>query len=542
MVRGLQSAITFSLIVAAGLCNGTERVEIVLDTSMEMWDSFPDGTPRIVAIRTAIDAFVVSPAAGGQRFEFGLRTITEDSGCTDSESLIANGPVNPTHWSSALANIEFLGGRALVHAVEEAAEDLSMRDGEKRIVIVTSGADQCHRDLSALLESLSEAEDPIEIRIIGLGMDQKLANSLVLSTPTRNINDPKKLLDTLRWAAAPQTSASSRAEWIELMITRGEKPVDGATLYLVDRYVGEETSTPIVEGVAELRLAPGRYRARIEGPEVGTVMLDDIVHLGTQETLEVALSPTPQATLEVVPERPLAGDEATFQYWGAPTGTNYLALAAAGAPTGHYLLRSPVTGPAGEVTLPLPDSPNDLEVQFTRDIGSGIQQLLGKLEFETGRRRVTIEAPERAEIQSSMTLTWSGDGLPGDHIIVEYAGDDRREDVLCILAIGRGPITVNAPDLAGDYVVRYRSRRGRSLARASLEVFEILATLEGPTMAVPGEEIRVGWTGPDSAQDFLSVAAHDELNEQYRSFQPRHPHCSNYAGRLRNPLCSRHRR
>jgi Ca-activated chloride channel homolog len=289
---------------------------------------------------------------------------------------------------------------------------------------------------------------------------------------------------------------------------------------MVDRYVGEETSTPIVEGAAELRLAPGRYRARIEGPEIGTVMLDDIVHLGTQETLEVALSPAPQVTLEVVPERPLAGDEATFQYWGAPPGTNSLALTAAGAPTGHFLLRSPVTGPAGEVTLPLPDSPNDLEVQFTRDIGSGIQQLLGKLEFETGRRRVTIEAPERAEIQRSMTLTWSGDGLPGDHIIVEYAGDDRREDVLCILAIGRGPITVNAPDLAGDYVVRYRSRRGRSLARASLEVFEILATLEGPTMAVPGEEIRVGWTGPDSAQDFLSVAAHDELNEQYRSFSP----------------------
>ena len=516
----------FCLLLATGLCHGAERVEIVLDTSMEMWDSFPDGTPRIVAVRSAIDAFVVSPAAGGQKFEFGLRTvggrsdITEDSGCTDSDSLIANGPVDPTHWSSVLANLEFRGGRALVHAVEEAAEDLSSADGEKRIVILTSGADQCHRDISALLESLSEAENPIEIRIIGLGMDQKLANSLVLSTPTRNINDPKKLLDTLRWAAAPQTSASSRAEWIELMITRGEKPVDGATLYMVDRYVGEETSTPIVEGAVEIRLAPGRYRARIEGPEVATVVLDDIVHLGTQETLEVALSPTPSVTLEVNPERPPAGGEAHIQYWGAPPGTNSVAVTTAGAPVGQYLVRTPVTDPAGEVTLPLPDFPNDLEVQFTRDIGSGIQQLLGELEFETGRRRVTIEAPERAEIQTSMTLTWSGDGLPGDHIIVEYAGDDGREDVLCILAIGGGPVTVNAPDLAGDYVVRYRSRRGRSVARASLEVFEILATLEGPTMAVPGEDISVGWTGPDAAQDFLSIATHDELDEQYRSFSP----------------------
>jgi len=77
-----------------------------------------------------------------------------------------------------------------------------------------------------------------------------------------------------------------------------------------------------------------------------------------------------------------------------------------------------------------------------------------------------------------------------------------------------------APDLAGDYVVRYRSRRGRSLARSNLEVFEILATLEGPTTAAPGEDINVAWTGPDGAQDFLSIATHDENGEEYLIFAP----------------------
>jgi Ca-activated chloride channel family protein len=515
------------LLLVTGLGHSIERVEFVLDTSMEMWDSFQDGSPRIVAIRTAIDAFVVSPAAGGENFEFGLRTIggrsdiTKDSGCAESESLIANGPIDPTRWSSALANLEFRGGRGLVHAVEEAAGDLAITgDGEKRIVIITSGGDQCHRDIFALLESLSEAENPIEVRIIGLGMDQKLANSLVLSTPTRNVGDPKKLLGTLRWAAAPQTAASSRPEWLELMITLGEKPVDGATLYMVDRYLGEETSTDIAEGVAELRLTPGRYRARIEGPGMGPIALDDIVHLGTQETLEVVLSPIPPVTLEVVPERPLAGDEAHIQYWGAPPGANLLALAAAGAPPGQALLRKTVTGPSGEARFLLPDSPNDLEVQFTRDSGSGVQQLLGSLVFPTDRRRVSIEAPDRAEIQKPLTLNWSGGGLPGDHIVVEYSGGDLPEDVLCIPAGAGGPVTVSAPDLAGDYVLRYRSRTGRSLDRANLEVFEILATLEGPTTVAPGQEISVTWTGPDSEQDFLSIASHDEPGEQYRSFTP----------------------
>jgi Ca-activated chloride channel family protein len=526
MMRALQIAITTGLMMIAGLCHATEHIEIVLDTSMEMWGSFPDGTTRIVAVRKAINAFVASPAAGGEKFEFGLRTIggrseiTIDSGCADSDSLIANGPVDPAHWSSALAGLDLRGGRALVHAAEMAAEDLSNKDGEKRIVIVTAGADQCHRDISALLESLSEAENSIEVRIIGLGMDQKLANSLVLSTPTRNISDPNRLLDTLRWAAAPQTAASNRAEWIEFMITRGDKPVDGAILYMVDRYLGEEASTSIVEGAAEMRLTPSRYRARIEGPEIGTIELDDIVHLDTQETLEVVLSPTPPVTLEVDPERPLAGAEAYIQYWGAPPGTNLVAVAAVGTPVGQYLLRKPVTRPNGEVRFPLPDSPNELEVQFTRDIGSGIQQLLGRLEFSTSRRRVTVEVPERAEIQTPMTLTWSGGGLPGDHIIIEYQEDDLREEVLCIPAVGDGPATINAPEPAGDYVVRYRSRQGRSLARDRFEAYEILATLQGPTTAAPGEVINVTWTGPDAAQDFLSIAAYDEGGEQYRRFAP----------------------
>ena len=519
-------ALGFCWLLSAALCHSAERIEIVLDTSMEMWNLFPDGTPRIVAIRTAIDAFVVSPAARGQNFEFGLRTIggrsefTRDSGCADSESLIANGPIDPTRWSSVLAALDYRGGRALVHAVEKAAKDLSSGDGGKRIVLITSGADQCHRDIFALLDRLSAAEKPITIRIIGLGLDQDLANLLLVSTPTRNVNDPKKLLDTLRWAAAPQTSASGRAEWLELAITRGERPVDGAILYMVEKYFGEETSTNIVEGQAKIRLAPGRYRARIEGPEVGTLVLDDIVHLGIQDTLEVALSPTPQVTLEVLPERPLAGDEANIQFWGAPPGINHVAVTTAGAPTGHYLLRYPVKGHTGDVYIPLPDSPKDLELQFTHDIGSGVQQLLGKLEFETRGRRVSIEAPERAEIQTPMTLTWDGGGLPGDHITLEYVADDLRENVLCIPAVGGGPIIVNAPDVAGDYEVRYRSRRGRSLDRARLEVFEILATLDGPTVAAPGENISVAWTGPDSEQDFLSIAAHDESDEQYRNFSP----------------------
>lgn len=493
---------------------------------MGMWDPLSSGTPRIVAARMAINAFVVSPIIRDLRLEIGLRTIggrfdiSEGSGCGDSETVVTGGPVDPSQWSSALADLDPRGGRTLVHAVEAAAENLAGGDGDGRIVVITSGADQCHRDLIVLLDTLSQAENPIPVRIIGLDIDHALASSLILSTPTRNASDPAKLFEYLRWAMLPAEVDSTRPEWLELHLTHGKNPVAGGTLHMVDPLNGEETSTAIENGAARTRISPGHYRARIEGLKSGFAELSEVVHAGDDEALEVQLSNAPVVTLEVDPERPLAGDEAHIQYWGAPTGSNWVAVSIAGAPTGEYLMRSPAPGPAGEVTLRLPESPNELEVQFSHEMGSGVHQLLGRAAFDTGRRRLSIEAPERAENRTQLTVKWTGAELPGDHITIATPGSDIAESALCIPAVGGGPVAVTAPAIAGDYVVRYFSRQGHTLARATLEVFEVLATLEGPREIGPGEDFTVGWMGPDATQDYLSIAEAGEGDDLYRSYSP----------------------
>jgi Ca-activated chloride channel family protein len=155
---------------------------------------------------------------------------------------------------------------------------------------------------------------------------------------------------------------------------------------------------------------------------------------------------------------------------------------------------------------------------FVHELESGIQQVLGRLELETARRRIAIEAPTRAENGSLMTVGWSGGELEGDFLSIAPKGSDILETVFCSPAIGEGAVSLSAPDLPGDYVIRYLSRRGRLLAGVDLEVFEILATLDGPTEVAPGESFGVVWTGPDEDQDFLSIAAVDEGDDQYRSF------------------------
>jgi Ca-activated chloride channel family protein len=510
----------------ASLCHGADRIEIVLDTSAEMWKPFSSGTPKIVAARSAIASFVGSPIVREMDLEIGLRTIggvhhlVEGFGCSDSFIAVDRGPVDVRVWSSALARIEARGGRALVHAIEEAAENLTGRGGEGRIVVMTAGDDQCRRDLGPTLEEILAAESEVSLRFIGLDIEHTLASTLVLHAPTRNVTDPSVLTETLRWAMLPSGVASTRAEWIEIHLTRGEEPIGAATLHLAAPFRDEVVTTAIEGGKARTRLLPGRYWATVEFSDGETLQLTDIMHLGDLKPLQTRILDAPEVTLESVPGRPPAGATAHIQYWGAPTGSNLIATVPVGASPGEYLTRVSAVRTTGEVALPLPDVAQDVQVVFVHELEGGIHQVLGGIELETERRRVALDAPSRVEVSTTMSLGWSGGELEGDFITLAAKGDDIAESLFCAPAAGGGSVSVMAPDVAGDYVIRYCSLHGRVLAGVDLEVFEILATLDGPAELTPGETFSVNWTGPDGDQDFLSIAAVGDVDDQYRSFAP----------------------
>ena len=76
-------------------------------------------------------------------------------------------------------------------------------------------------------------------------------------------------------------------------------------------------------------------------------------------------------------------------------------------------------------------------------------------------------------------------------------------------------MTLTAPIVPGAYKVRYISSLGKILTSSTLEVFEVLATLEGPAEVSAGEELDVTWTGPAGPQDYLSIAEPGAENEAY---------------------------
>lgn len=525
MERRSRALLFVLLLSIAGICDATERVVIVLDASEAMWQSFQTGVPRIVAARQALETLIVSPDVTNRDLEIGLRTIggqtdmVAESGCGDIATLIPSAPVDPTAWFDILTELEPQGGRALVRAVEDAVETLAESEGENRILILTSGDDQCYGDIAATLERLVEAYD-LRIRVIGLDLDRKLSNSMLLSTPTRNVSDPSLLLETLQWGLLHPETAATRPEWLELEITHEGAPLRDATVHMDDPSSDEDIEQAVEDGRARIRIRPGIHRATLRGPDLGAIELGGIVHNGLGGPVAVELSSIPVVTLESFPERPFAGSEATIRYWGAPVGDNRLTITFAGAPAGDFMVQAPAPGPEGEITLSIPDSPNNLEMQLTRAVGAGVFQLLGRTELTSQRRNISISAPESIENRTPLEVSFSGSTFDGDRITIADSESDATDFTACIPVREDGEITTLAPGIPGDYVIRFVSRRGRIVDHAKIRVFEVLATLDAPDETAASGEVIVSWTGPESVQDYVSLAGVDAADDEYLSWTP----------------------
>ncbi|MEM9302768.1 MAG: VWA domain-containing protein [Pseudomonadota bacterium] len=124
--------------------------------------------------------------------------------------------------------------------------------------------------------------------------------------------------------------------------------------------------------------------------------------------------------------------------------------------------------------------------------------------------QVTLTAPERVGI--------------GSAVPVEIAGETARADFLTIVAEGTpegsyeryeyaraARVELKAPHAPGTYEIRYlgAARPYPTLARATLLIEAVEASLEAPAAIAAGSPIELHWRGPANPLDFLTIVAAD---------------------------------
>jgi Ca-activated chloride channel family protein len=349
---------------------------------------------------------------------------------------------------------------------------------------------------------------------VGIGLDRDTANAATMMVPTRNSVDTRTLTQALAWALDLDQPPAKNAD---LTVHRDGLPIGDGELMLTRRLTGESLSIRLDGGSGRARLEPGRYNLEIRTTDREPERVAGFgLELGVVNSVD--LPGTPPATLEISPPEPLETGTAYIQYWGAPEGSNLVAVAEAESDAADFLVAAPADRPTGEVELRLPRTNRLLEARMLHEVGSGGLVVVGRAEFETRRPTASVAVAESVEVDTPLTVNWEGPGLPGDHLILRPSGED--VELVCLAAAGRGTVELRAPRETGDYSIRYVNSMGESLAQAELEVYEILATLDFRTTTDAGETLEVRWTGPGEANDYITLATAEAGADQYLDWAP----------------------
>jgi Ca-activated chloride channel family protein len=498
---------------------GPDRVDIVLDASLSMWERLGNDGPKIVALRRAVAEVLSSPDLARDRFEMALRTVgghfevIDDRGCADTRLVLASAPVDPDLWQQVLASVFPLGQRPLLQAIDDARIELGSRDGSSRLVIVTAGDDTCGGDLGAVIEELA-ADDSADVRIVGIGLDRDTANAATMLVPTRNSVDYRTLTQALAWALGLE---QPRARNAEIAVRRGGKSIGNGELQLTRPLTGATQIVPLDGGSASARLEPGRYNLELRTADREPVRVAGF-DLQVDAVNFIDLPGTPPVTLEVSPQQPLETGTAYIQHWGTPDGNNLMAVAEAESDAADFLVAAAVDRSSGEVAFRLPSASRPLEARMLHEVGGGGLVIVGRAALDTKRPTASVTVAESAEVDTPLTVSWEGPGLPGDHLVLRPSDED--VELACLPVAARGSVELRTPRPAGDYSIRYVNSMGQALARAELEVYEILATLDFRTTTNAGGILEVSWTGPGAANDHITLATAGADAAEYLDWAP----------------------
>jgi len=181
---------------------------------------------------------------------------------------------------------------------------------------------------------------------------------------------------------------------------------------------------------------------------------------------EITLSPV-SATLKVT-NTPVPGGKIQVEWTGPGYHNDYITIVETGSPEGTfnkyaYARRESV------VEFEVPKALGTFEVRYV--IGKS-KRTLARLEVELRVAKASVSAVSPVAAGSVVEVTWTGPKNSEDYIeiVTSGAAADARPVSAARTAQG-SPLSLFAPDTAGDYEVRYKTRdTGKVLARTALKV------------------------------------------------------------------------
>lgn len=193
--------------------------------------------------------------------------------------------------------------------------------------------------------------------------------------------------------------------------------------------------------------------------------------------------------------------------WAGP-GNQYdqIVLVDSGAPDdGKVLASSGIVSQRNPVALHLPDLTGRYELRYmTRQT----KRILARRSLIIDAIPAAIMAPEQADIGATIEVSWEGPGNQYDTIGV-YAKDGQDDSKALVsgsIISKRNPIQIRLPEAAGEYELRYRTSKSKSvLARRLITIGNVKTVLGAPENVTADTMVMIDWQGPGNDYDQIGT-------------------------------------
>lgn len=90
--------------------------------------------------------------------------------CQDSELVVPIGPLDRSAMLAALRRVQALGTTPIAHTLRQVARDFGTRAGEKMVILVTDGQEECGGSPAAVVSELLAAGVKLRLNIVGFAL------------------------------------------------------------------------------------------------------------------------------------------------------------------------------------------------------------------------------------------------------------------------------------------------------------------------------------------------------------------------------------
>ena len=146
--------------------------------------------------------------------------------------------------------------------------------------------------------------------------------------------------------------------------------------------------------------------------------------------------------------------------WQGPNGDrDYLTIVTANAPDGQYTSYD-YTRNGSPVKLHAPVEAGSYEVRYQSDREGGV---FARLVVQVEPANVTLSAPEAVDAGTTFDVTWDGPNGDRDYITIVASGSPAGAYTSYQYTRVGPTVSIQAPNQAGEYEVRYQSDRNKSI-------------------------------------------------------------------------------